>query len=70
MIPAELVKKIQQSPNVADASPYLMFRIRSSVALVNGFRRIDLTKPTAYRSTVVQKSRSLQGSFSDRMIGT
>jgi len=64
MIPVELVKKIQQSPNVADASPYLMFRIRSSIGsgewVLGG---IDLTKPTAYRSTVVAEKQVVAGQF-------
>jgi putative ABC transport system permease protein len=64
IIPAELVKKIQQSPNVADASPYLMFRIRSSFGsgewVLGG---IDLTKPTAYRSTVVAEKQVVAGQF-------
>jgi hypothetical protein len=48
IIPVELINKIRQSPNVSDASPYLMFRIRSSVGigewLLGG---IDLTRPKA-----------------------
>lgn len=64
IIPGEIVKKIQKSPNVSDASPYLMFRIRSSIG--NGewiLGGIDLTKPVAYRSTVVAEAQVVAGKF-------
>ena len=64
IIPGEIINKIQQSPNVADASPYLMFRIRSSIGsgewVLGG---IDLTKPVAYRSTVVAEKQVVTGKF-------
>ena len=64
IIPAELVRKIQESPNVLDASPYLMFRIRSSLGsgewVLGG---IDLTRPKSYPSTVVAEKQVLKGRF-------
>lgn len=64
IIPSELIKKIQQSPNVLDASPYLMFRIRSSVGLGEWvLGGIDLTRPKAYEATVVAESQVLEGRF-------
>jgi putative ABC transport system permease protein len=64
IISDDLIEKIRQSPNVKDASPYLMFRIRSSAGtgewLLGG---IDLTKPNAYRSTVVAESQVVEGEF-------
>jgi putative ABC transport system permease protein len=64
IIPIELIKKIQQSPNVLDASPYLMFRIRSSVGsgewVLGG---IDLTRPQAYPNTVVAERQVREGRF-------
>lgn len=64
IIPAESIRKIQESPNVADAAPYLMFRIKASVG--NGewvLGGIDLTKPIAYRSTVVAEKQVVAGKF-------
>jgi putative ABC transport system permease protein len=64
IIPPELIEKIRQSPNVADASPYLMFRIRSSIGtgewILGG---IDLTRPKAYPATVVAESQVVEGQF-------
>jgi putative ABC transport system permease protein len=64
IIPGETIEKIRQSPDVADASPYLMFRIRSSLGsgewVLGG---IDLTKPIAYRSTVVAEKQVIAGRF-------
>jgi putative ABC transport system permease protein len=64
IIPEESIKKIQESPCVADASPYLMFRIRASIGtgewVLGG---IDLTKPIAYRNTVVAESQVMAGQF-------
>ena len=64
IIPAELIRKIQESPNVLDASPYLMFRIRASLGsgewLLGG---IDLTRPKSYPATVVAESQVLEGRF-------
>lgn len=64
IIPAELIKKIQESPNVLDASPYLLFRIRASLGsgewLLGG---IDLTRPKSYPATVVAQSQVLEGRF-------
>jgi len=64
IIPAEIINRIQQSPNVADASPYLMFRIRSSIGIGEWvLGGIDLTKPVAYRSTVVAEKQIVAGKF-------
>jgi ABC-type lipoprotein release transport system permease subunit len=64
IISDDLIEKIRQSPNVKDASPYLMFRIRSSIGkgewLLGG---IDLTRPDAYRSTVVAEKQVVEGEF-------
>ncbi len=64
IITADLIEKIRQSPNVADAAPYLMFRIRSS----QGFGEwvlggIDLTRPVAYSATVVAEKNVVEGQF-------
>ena len=60
----EQIEMIRQSPNVADASPYLMFRIRSSPWpgewILGG---IDLTRPVAHAATVVAKSQVVEGEF-------
>ncbi len=64
IIPAESIRKIQESPDVADASPYLMFRIKASFG--NGewvLGGIDLSKPVAYRSTVVAEKQVVTGKF-------
>ncbi len=62
----EQIELIRQSPNVADASPYLMFRIRSSMGrgewTAGG---IDLTRPVAYSATVVAESQVVKGEFLD-----
>ena len=64
LIPGNIVETIRQSPWVADASPYLMFRIRSSLGrgewTLGG---IDLTRPVAYSATVVAGSQVVQGEF-------
>ena len=64
LISPEQIRKIQQSPNVLEASPYLMFRIRSSSGagewVLGG---IDLTRPKAYPATVVAGSQVLEGHF-------
>jgi putative ABC transport system permease protein len=64
IIPGEILEKILESPNVADAAPYLMFRIRSSTGssewVLGG---IDLTRPIAYRSTVVAEEQVVAGRF-------
>lgn len=58
------IERIKQSPNVADAAPYLMFRIRASAGrgewILGG---IDLTRPVAYSATVVAKSQVVEGVF-------
>lgn len=64
IITADLIEKIRQSPNVADAAPYLMFRIRSSQGygewVLGG---IDLTRPVAYSATVVAEKNVVEGQF-------
>jgi len=64
IITADLVEKIRQSPNVLDAAPYLMFRIRSSLGygewVLGG---IDLTRPKAYSATVVAAKQVVEGQF-------
>lgn len=64
IITADLIEKIRQSSNVADAAPYLMFRIRSSLGsgewVLGG---IDLTRPVAYPSTVVAEEQVVEGQF-------
>lgn len=64
IISDDLIEKIRQSTNVKDASPYLMFRIRSSIG--NGewvLGGIDLTRPVAHSSTVVDKKQVEEGQF-------
>jgi putative ABC transport system permease protein len=60
----EQIRLIRQSPNVADASPYLMFRIRSSLGtgewILGG---LDLTRPVAHAATVVAESQAVKGRF-------
>lgn len=64
IITDDLIEKIRQSPNVADVSPYLMFRIRASSGngewLIGG---IDLTRPVAYSATVVAEKQVVEGQF-------
>jgi hypothetical protein len=64
LIPDNMVETIRQSPYIADASPYLMFRIRSSLGpgewTLGG---IDLTRPLAYSATVVASSQVVEGEF-------
>ncbi|MBA7520031.1 hypothetical protein ES705_12119 [subsurface metagenome] len=64
IITADLVEKIRQSPNVLDAAPYLMFRIRSSQGygewVLGG---IDLTRPKAHSATVVAEKNVVEGQF-------
>jgi putative ABC transport system permease protein len=58
------IELIRQSPNVADASPYLLFRIRSSLGsgewILGG---IDLTRPVAHAATVVAEAQTVNGIF-------
>ncbi|TVR72764.1 MAG: ABC transporter permease [Marinilabiliales bacterium] len=60
----EQIEMIRQSPNVADAAPYLMFRIRSSLGqgewVLGG---LDLTRPVAHSATVVAGSQVVKGEF-------
>lgn len=60
----EQIEIIRDLPNVADAAPYLMFRIRSSLGtgewVLGG---IDLTRPVAHSATVVAKSQVVEGEF-------
>lgn len=60
----EQIEMIRRSPNVADASPYLMFRIRASTGqgewVLGG---VDLTRPVAYSATVVAESQVVEGEF-------
>lgn len=64
MIRPEQIEAIQRSALVADASPYLLFRIRASEGLgewlIGG---LDLTRPVAHSATVVAKSQVLEGEF-------
>ena len=64
LISPDLVERIRQSPNVADAAPYISFRIRSSLGigewLIGG---IDLSRPVAYSATVVAQSQVTHGRF-------
>jgi putative ABC transport system permease protein len=64
IIPAELIEKIRKSPNVKDAAPYLMFKIRASIGkgewLLGG---IDLTRPVAHAATVVAAKQVVEGRF-------
>ncbi len=64
IISEEEIELIRQSPYVLDASPYLMFRIRSFLGsgewLIGG---IDLTGHDVYPYTVVAKSQVVEGEF-------
>jgi putative ABC transport system permease protein len=64
IITGEMVEKIRRSPHVADAAPYLMFRIRNSRGhgewIIGG---IDLTRPTAHNATVVAAKQVVAGEF-------
>ncbi len=64
LIVDEQIEMIRQSANVADAAPYLMFRIRSSMGtgewVLGG---IDLTRPVAHAATVVAGSQVVEGEF-------
>lgn len=64
IITDDLIEKIRQSPNVADAAPYLMFRIRASLGhgewVLGG---IDLTRPKAHSATVVAAKQVVEGQF-------
>jgi putative ABC transport system permease protein len=64
LIPEAFIASVRQSPYVADAAPYLMFRIRSSLGrgewTLGG---IDLTRPVAYSATVVDKLQVAEGEF-------
>lgn len=64
LIRPDLVERIRQSPNVADAAPYLSFRIRATTG--NGewqIGGIDLSRPVAYSATVVAQSQVTDGRF-------
>lgn len=58
------ISMIRQSPNVADAAPYLMFKIRSSMGggewILGG---IDLSRPVAHNATVVARKNLVEGVF-------
>jgi hypothetical protein len=58
------INMIRQSPNVADAAPYLMFKIRSSLGggewILGG---IDLNRPVAHDATVVARKNLVEGAF-------
>ncbi len=64
IITPDLLEKIRQSPNVKDASPYLMFKIRASIGsdewLLGG---IDFTRPVAHAATVVAEKQVVEGKF-------
>lgn len=61
---AKVVERLRRSPHIADASPYLLFRIRprpnDAGWLIGGF---DASRPTAFAATVAAPSQVTEGRF-------